>query len=64
MAIDTRAKRQSAAWVGFPGPVSVLPAGAIDQAARQQIGWTYRGILTSVPVVVLARLRTLMGVGK
>lgn len=64
MAIDTRAKRQSAAWVGFPGPVSILPAGAIDQPARQQAGWTYRGILVGAPAAIVLRLRTLMGVGR
>lgn len=63
MAIDTRAKRQSAAWVGYPGPVSVLPSGTIDQAVRQQIGWTYMGILVSTPAVIISRLRTLVGVG-
>ncbi len=49
MAIDTRAKRQNAAWIGFPGPVSVLPVGAITQAARQQISWGYLGILVPTP---------------
>lgn len=44
MAIDTRAKRQNAAWVGYPGPVSVLPSGTIDAAVRAQIAWTYGGI--------------------
>jgi hypothetical protein len=64
MAIDTRAKRQSAAWVGFPGPVSVLPAGAIDQPARHQIGWAYRGILAGIPAAVVHRLRMCMGLGQ
>ena len=63
MAIDSRAKRQSAAWVGYPGPPSILPSGSIDGAARQQIAWTYRGILVGIPVVVAARLRLLFGVG-
>lgn len=63
MAIDSREKRQSAAWVGYPGPVSVFPFGTIDQPARQQIGWTYMGLLVGGATVVLTRLRTLMGVG-
>lgn len=53
MAIDTRAKRQSAAQIGCPLPVSVLPSGAIAQADRQQISWTYRGILVATVVVVV-----------
>lgn len=63
MAIDSREKRQSVAWVGYPGPVSVLPSGTIDGATRQQISWTYAGILVGVPTIVIARLRTLLGVG-
>jgi len=43
MAINTRTKRQNAAWVGFPGPVSVLPSGTINAAVRAQISWTYGG---------------------
>lgn len=41
MAIDTRAKRQNAAQVGCPLPVSVLPSGALAQLQRFQIGWSY-----------------------
>lgn len=66
MAIDSRAKRQSAAWTGFPGPVSILPTGVFTQAVRQQIGWTYRGILVEhvdPPSGDGLRLRLLMGVG-
>lgn len=63
MAIDTETKRRSAAWVGWPGPVAILPSGTIGQAVRQQIGWTYCGILVSGVAVVLRRLRTLMEVG-
>lgn len=63
MAIDTRAKRQSAAWVGFPGPPSLLPTGTIDQAARQQVSWTYAGILVQAPFVGVLCNMNLMGVG-
>lgn len=62
MAIDTAAKRASAAWVGYPGPVSIIPSGTIDVAARQQISWTYNGIAVGLTVIV-RRLRTLIGVG-
>lgn len=41
--IDTRQKRQNAAHVGYPSPVSVLPSGSIDAAVRYQIGWSYGG---------------------
>ena len=63
MAIDTRDKRQSAAWVGFPGPVSVLPAGSIGAPAREQISWTYRGIDAAPPVTVTTPWLSLLGVG-
>ena len=49
MSINTRRKRQNVAWVGFPGPVSVLPSGAIDAFAREQIAWTYGGIDINPP---------------
>ena len=49
MAIDTRAKRQSAAQVGAPLPPSVLPDGSLNAADRSQIGWTYRGIAVTTP---------------
>lgn len=63
MAIDTRDKRQSAAWVGFPGAVSVFPAGSIGAAAREQIAWTYRGIAADAPAAVTAPWMSLLGVG-
>jgi len=46
MAIDTARKRKSAATVGavWNGP-SVVPTGAIDQADRQHVAWSYSGIL-------------------
>lgn len=47
--IDTRQKRQNAAHVGFPSPVSVLPSGSIDVAVRYQIGWSYGGNLVPPP---------------
>ncbi len=50
MAIDTRTKRQNAAQVGCPLPVSVLPSGTIDVAVRYQIGWSYGGNETPPPV--------------
>lgn len=50
MAIDTRAKRQNAAQVGCPLPVSVLPSGTVNSFARAQISWTYGGITINPPV--------------
>jgi hypothetical protein len=43
MAIDTRAKRQNAAEVGVPLPVSVLP-GTTASFEREQVAWSYAGI--------------------
>lgn len=48
MAIDTRRKRQNAAQVGCPLPVSILPS-SIDAFARAQISWTYGGITINPP---------------
>ncbi len=48
MAIDTREKRQNAAQVGCPLPVSVLPTGTIGASVRYQIGWSY-GFGTAPP---------------
>ena len=45
MAIDTREKRQSAAWVScYLVGVSVLPDLAKDREWRQAAGWGYSGI--------------------
>lgn len=49
MAIDTRTKRQNAAQVGCPLPVSILPSGSVAAAARAQAAWTYGGITISPP---------------
>jgi len=64
MAIDSREKRQSAAWVGYPGPVSIFPFGSFDQPARQQVGWTYMGILVTGAIAVVRRFRMKMGLGQ
>ncbi len=50
MAINTRAKRQNAAQVGLPLPVSVLPSGGNTEAIRYQISWSYGGNQTPPPV--------------
>lgn len=63
MAIDSRAKRQSAAWVGAPLSVSILPAGTINAPARQQISYTYRGIAVTPPPPVGTAKGELMMVG-
>jgi hypothetical protein len=44
MAIDSRAKRQNVAHIGFPIGLAHLPTGTIDQASRAGISWTYIGI--------------------
>ena len=45
MAIDSREKRQSAAWLytGLGAP-SVTPNASPDKEWRQQAGWGYSGI--------------------
>jgi len=51
MAIDTAAKRASAARFGRPwASVLLAPAGAVDQAARQAVVWLYSGVLAGAPV--------------
>lgn len=49
MAIDSRQKRQNAAQVGCPLPVSVLPSGTIGAAVRYQVSWSYGGNITPPP---------------
>ncbi len=64
MAIDTRTKRQNAAQVGAPLPISVLPSGGIAAAERAQISWTYGGIsINPPPSSGTGPWRTLIGVG-
>ena len=49
MAIDTREKRQAAAWVSGVGPPSVTPNALKDQEWRQESGWGYSGIAAAAP---------------
>ena len=48
MAIDSAAKRASAAAVSLEMPM-VIPDGTIDQADRQTIAYMYGGIAASAP---------------
>lgn len=65
MAIDTRAKRQSAANCGCPLPTSYLPTGTIDAPGRETVSWTYAGIAADAPAAGgVSRLLTLVGVGQ
>lgn len=65
MAVDTEQKRKSAATTGPPinAPV-VIPNSGIDQADRQQIAYSYSGILAgggpSFVVAWAARSNTLL----
>lgn len=64
MAINTRTKRQNAAQVGCPLPVSKLPSGTINAAGRAQISWTYGGIAIAPPPGTSSpRMLRLLGVG-
>lgn len=53
MAIDTARKRAGAASVGrvWRGR-AIRPDGTLDQADRQQVGWSYPGILAVTPAVL------------
>lgn len=55
MAIDTAQKRASLATVANPwnGP-SIIPDGSLDQGDRQQVGWSYSGILAAAPLLPFA----------
>ncbi len=53
MAVDTRDKRASVLGLALAALVVLpQPAGAIDQADRQQVALCYRGILAGSPVAV------------
>ena len=52
MAIDTAAKRCSAATVGPPTTGKpILPGGGVTAADRQDVNWLYRGILATGPTL-------------
>ncbi len=48
MAIDTAAKRASAACAGFIPNLFIIPDGVIDQGNRQTLGDIYSGILSGI----------------
>ncbi len=48
MAIDTAAKRASAACVGFIPNLFIIPSGSITQGNRQTLGDIYSGILSGI----------------
>jgi len=54
MAIDTARKRASVAGVGkiWRGR-AIIPDGTIDQGDRQQIAWSYSGILAGAVTAIL-----------
>jgi hypothetical protein len=60
MPINSRRKRQNAAQVGAPLPVSVLPS-LIDAFARAQISWTYAGIAIAPPAATTPIEDRIMG---
>ena len=66
MAIDTLRKRASALTVGMQvyNTPDILPDGSLTLGDWQQIGWGYRGIPTTAPVVAdNASKLPLQGVG-
>lgn len=58
MAIDTREKRQSVAWLIPVSAPSVTPNASKDQEWRQQAGWGYMGILADEPALAIIEART------
>lgn len=56
MAIDTREKRQSVAWLLPISAPSVTPNASKDQEWRQQSGWGYSGILADTPAISVSRM--------
>ena len=54
MAIDTAEKRRSVAGIaGFPMGPAVTPNASPDQEWRQEVAWSYSGILADLPPVVV-----------
>lgn len=49
MAINTRAKRQSAAHVGYNEPATPLPSGTINVFQRATVANDYGGITPTPP---------------
>jgi hypothetical protein len=54
MAIDSREKRGSIVGVNYLSGPSPTPNAAKDQEWRQEVGYSYSGILAAVAVVVSA----------
>ena len=60
MAIDTREKRASVVAIPYPwAGVSVTVNAAKDQEWRQQVGWSYSGILAGATLPIPAVLEDL-----
>ena len=53
MAIDTREKRASVVGINRLAGPSVTPNAAQDQEWRQEVGYSYSGILASSVIVVV-----------
>ena len=49
--IDTREKRASIAGIWIPLMPNVTPTAGKDQEWRQEVGWSYSGILAGGAVV-------------
>ncbi len=54
MAIDSREKRASIVGINYLSGPSPTPDVAKDQEWRQEVGYSYSGILASTPVIVTA----------
>ena len=66
MAIDTREKRASVVGINRLAGPSVTPNSGKDQEWRQEVGYSYSGILAAAPVVIglLVGSLKMMGVGR
>jgi len=60
--LDSRSKRASSVNILLPVVLApVLPDGAISQADRQHIAWSYSGIAAAGPVVGVRSKHGLLG---
>ena len=60
MAIDSKEKRASIVGINYISGPSPIPTAAKDQEWRQEVGYSYSGILAGAVAVVLGRRKGLL----